>query len=391
MATTPVFPVGAFHTESGVTYLHTAGEGLPPRVHHSRGFERYVMDKSQGAQGRARIGAEVEKVRGLAAKLWSVQPDDVGFVCSVAEGISILLESIDWREGDNVVLDPREFPSVAAPFALKTQRAKSGPVPEIRCADATGLAKAANTKTRLIAISHVSFLDGNRADLNYYRRVADSVGALLVVDYSQASGWCPINASIADFAFGVAYKWLLGATGTAIAYWNRSRQPNWQPVTSGWFSLTTGRVTSERPNWATGALETRNDGMCFTRGNPSHPSIYVLGETLTFLSQWDAAMVEAHVQSLTEALLEELERAGIAPSTPRPKERHGASVCIDTAHADAIVGELAKVGLYASGGLGRIRFSFHGYNKLDDVKRLMEVFPAIYTKYHHGQKRESKI
>ena len=379
MATQPLFPLDAFHTQSGVTYLATAGEGLPPRVQHSSGFSRYVVDKSQGAAGRARLNAEVEKVRGLAARAWTVNASDIGFVSNVAEGITMLLESIDWREGDNVVFDPREFPSVVAPFALRTQRAKSGVLPQIRCADTAGLELVANSKTRLIAISYVSFLDGRRADLSYYRRVADSLGALLLVDYSQASGWAPVDASIADFAFGVAYKWLLGATGTAIAYWNRTRQPNWKPVTAGWFSLTPG---TERPNWVGGALETRDDALCFIRGNPSHPSIYVLGETLEFLSQWDVTKIEAHVQSLTVVLLEGLEKAGIPSSTPRKKENHGASVCIDSNHADAVVEDLAKVGLYASGGLGRIRFSFHGHNKVDDVKRLMEVFPNVYWKYH---------
>ncbi|KAM7199777.1 pyridoxal phosphate-dependent transferase [Naviculisporaceae sp. PSN 640] len=378
MATKPLFPVDAFHTESGVTYLHTAGEGLPPRVQHQRGFERYVIDKSQGAPGRARIGQEIEKVRRLAAKIWSVKPEDIGFVSNVAEGVTILLESIDWHEGDNVVLDPREFPSVAAPFALRARRPKSGVAPETRFADADSLERVVNSKTRIIAISYVSFLDGNRVDLNYYRRVADRVGAILVVDYSQASGWAPIDATIADFAFGVAYKWLLGATGTAIAYWNRERQPKWQPATAGWFSL----ASMNRHNWETGQIETRKDGMCFARGNPSHPSIYVLGETLTFLSQWDPVEIEAHVQSLTDALLEELECAGIVSSTPREKKRHGASVCIETGHADSIVADLAKVGIYASGGVGRIRFSFHGHNKLDDVKRLMDVFPGIYWRYH---------
>ena len=98
MATQPLFPLDAFHTESGVTYLATAGEGLPPKVQHHSAFSRYVIDKSQGAAGRARFNTEIEKVRGLVARSWAVTPGDIGFVSNVAEGITMLLESIDWRE-----------------------------------------------------------------------------------------------------------------------------------------------------------------------------------------------------------------------------------------------------------------------------------------------------
>ena len=48
-----------------------------------------------------------------------------------------------------------------------------------------------------------------------------------VVDFTQAAGYLPIEASVADFAFSACYKWLLGVTGVAVAYWNRTRQPGW--------------------------------------------------------------------------------------------------------------------------------------------------------------------
>ena len=50
--------------------------------------------------------------------------------------------------------------------------------------------------------------------------MADSVGALLLVDFTQASGYLPIDASMADFAFSACYKWMLGITGVAVAFWN---------------------------------------------------------------------------------------------------------------------------------------------------------------------------
>ena len=85
----------------------------------------------------------------------------------------------------------------------------------------------------MILVSYVSYLNGERFDLGPLRRAADAVGALLIVDFTQASGYLPIDAEVADFAFSASYKWMLGMTGVATACWNRRRQPDWAPATAG--------------------------------------------------------------------------------------------------------------------------------------------------------------
>jgi hypothetical protein len=47
----------------------------------------------------------VDRVRDLVAAAWGMRRGDIGLVSSVAEGVSLLVESLDWREGDNVVVD----------------------------------------------------------------------------------------------------------------------------------------------------------------------------------------------------------------------------------------------------------------------------------------------
>jgi selenocysteine lyase/cysteine desulfurase len=118
---------------------------------------------------------------------------------------------------------------------------------------------------------------GERLDLDGLRAAADRVGAMPVVDFTQAAGWLPIQASVADFAFSACYKWLLGTTGTAVAYWNRARQPDWRPTTAGWHSIR----AFGRPDWA-GPIGVKEDGaMRFTRGNPLRSApVYVLNSSL---------------------------------------------------------------------------------------------------------------
>ncbi|GGG17901.1 aminotransferase class V [Caldovatus sediminis] len=367
-AAEPLFDPALFRIPPGVAHVCAGGE-TPFLRRHDAALARYAEDKSAGPPGRERQEAEVARARALAAEAWGAAAEEIGLVANVAEGMSLLVESLDWREGDNVCLDPDEYPSLVAPLAMRRH-----PRIELRfapLADPAAVAARVDARTRMIAASHVSYLNGARHDLAALRRVADAVGALLVVDHTQAAGWMPIEAPLADFAFSAGYKWLLGMTGTALAYWNRARQPGWIPASAGWYSL----ASTARPDYAAG-LALRPDAGRFTRGNPAHGAVYVLAEALAFLRGFDAAAVQRHVQALSGALLARLAEAGIASTTPPDPARHGASVCIASPRAAEIVAGLHARGVYAWNGRGRIRFSFHGYNSRADVDRIMDALRA---------------
>ena len=359
----PLFDPADFRIGPGICHVCAAGE-TPFLRRHDQALEAYARDKSAGMPGRTAQGEQVARARALAAKLCHAEADDIGFVSSVAEGMSMVAESIAWRPGDNVCLAAQEYPSVAAPFAVRPD----GPV-KVRVAKGCGVEEMAahvDARTRIIAVSYVSYLSGARADLDGLRQLADSVGAMLIVDFTQGAGYLPIHAPIADFAFSACYKWLLGTTGVAIAYWNRRRQPDWSPTTAGWYSIDAG----PRPDYARG-LSLQQSALRFTRGNPAHAPVYVLVSALSYLQQFAVEDTERHVQALTVPLLEGLARLGIATITPRSPAHHGASVCVESPRAQEIVDRLNDSGIFTWNGRGRIRVSFHGYNRLDDVERVL--------------------
>jgi cysteine desulfurase / selenocysteine lyase len=363
----PLFDPADFRLPPGITHVCAGGETAALRTLDAA-LLRYVADKSCGLPGRMQQEAEVEAARAGIARLWGVSPADIGFVSNVAEGVSIVAESLDWRDGDSICIDAVEYPSVVGPIAMRRNPAIA--LRQARGTEPDRLAACVDASTRIIAASYVSYLTGERVDLHALRRLADSVGALLVVDFTQASGYLPIEASVADFAFSACYKWLLGITGVAVAYWNRSRQPDWTPASAGWHSFAAGSR-----GWDT-VPALKPDAMRFTRGNPAHASIYVLNSALSYLSRFDMHDVQRHVQTLTVALLEELAASQIAVMTPADPARHGASVCIASQRASAIVEALHARGVYAWNGQGRVRISFHGYNGLTDVERTVQALRA---------------
>ncbi|MSP00020.1 MAG: aminotransferase class V-fold PLP-dependent enzyme [Acetobacteraceae bacterium] len=366
MTETPLFNPRDFAIPDGVAHVCAGGETACLRGHDAA-LSRYLRDKSTGMPGRVAQEAQIARARAGIARLWNTDTGSIGFVSNVAEGVSIVAESLDFRNGANIVIDANEYPSVAGPFLKRAA---------VRQARGTGpdrFAGLVDAQTRVIGVSHVSYLTGERLDLIALRKLADSVGALLIVDFTQAAGYLPIEAAIADFAFSACYKWLLGITGVAVAFWNRARQPNWAPISAGWYSFEPGSRGYDTPP------RLRADALRFTRGNPAHAPVYVLAEALDYLAAFDMRDVQAHVQGLTTDMLERLRGLQIPTLTPSDPARHGASVCVPSPQAQAIVGAMAEQGVMAWNGQGRVRFSFHGYNSRHDVDRATAALRSAWA------------
>ena len=364
----PLFDPADFMIPPGIAHVCAGGEPAFLR-RHERVFARYAEDKSRGPAGRLAQDAVVARVREAAAALWGVRVGDLGFAPAVADGVAMLADSLTWRDGDEVVLDGVEYPSVGVPFALLPAR------PHLRLAQGTAPDRhlaLIGPRTRVVALSYVSYLTGERIDLAKLRAAADRVGALLVVDFTQASGALPIPAGLADFAFSACYKWLLGTTGAALAFWNRARQPDWRPASGGWYSL-----APDSPRGYATTPRLRPDGMCFTRGNSAYLSLYMLEESLAYLARFEPAAIAAHVQALIGGLYPLIEARGFTPTTPRDPARWGANLCIAPPEPARMVAQLGEHGVYAWNGQGRVRFSFHGYNGAEDVARVAAALDRV--------------
>ncbi len=369
MSATSLFDPRDFALPEGMAHVCAGGETASLR-RHDAAMLRYLRDKSLGMAGRVAQEEQIARARAGIARLWNTDTASIGFVSNVAKGVSIVAESLDWREGDNIVIDANEYPSVAGPFL--THRHPRIIVRQARGTDPDRLTACVDARTRVIGVSRVSYLTGERHDLAALRAQADKAGALLVVDFTQAAGYLPIEAAVADFAFSACYKWLPGVTGVAVAYWNRTRQPDWSPASAGWYSFEPGSRGYDTPP------PLRADALRFTRGNPAHAPIYVLAEALDYLSAYDMNAVQAHVQGLTVAMLEQLRALQIPVLTPAGPARHGASVCVPSPHAQAMVDAMHDHGVMAWNGQERVRFSFHGYNTRQDVDRAVNALRAVW-------------
>jgi cysteine desulfurase / selenocysteine lyase len=373
-ASEPLFDRADFHLEPGLVHLCGAGE-TPFLRRHSEAFETYAHDKSLGVEGREREYDKVTATRKRVAGFFGVPFEDIGVVSTVAEGMTTVAATIDWNAGENACVLAIEFASMTLPLSLRRH-----PPVELRVAnDVEELIGKVDAKTRVISVSQVSYWSSERVDLEALRRAADRVGALLLVDFTHSAGAIPIDLTVADFGFSACYKWLLGCTGVAVAYWNRERQPGWSPGTGGWNSI----ILSEMPDAANPGT-TKEGAARFTFGNPAFPAVYVLEEAIKYLEGFGIEAIYAHNQQLVQRFIDGLDERALPLLTPRDFERRGSSVSVHMAEPDHVRGEQAHFtttpglvhrlqsrGILTWGGQQRLRVSFHGYNSWWDVDQIL--------------------
>lgn len=362
----------------GVTHLCAGGES-PMLKSHRAAIEQFFADKALGEGSRHRMDETACRCKQKVGKLLGVPPDNLAFISTSSEGINLLAHGLKWRSGDNVVVCDVEFPSDVLPWTrLKEQGVEVRVVPNQNwIISLTDLERALDDRTRVVAVSDVSYFTGQRLPMKELSEMVHSTNALLSMDSTHAAGVIPVQADYADILVASCYKWLLGTHGVAIFYWNRERLPELEPPFLGWHS------GESIPDWHEPTVFTLRSGADrFEAGNLGFISIYILDNALDHILRIGIAAIESHVLHLSGMVWEGLHGLAVELMTPREPSRRAGNICFMTPHINEIMAWLSERkirvwGAYA--GVGRVRVSTHVYNSTQDVERLlnaMEDLPA---------------
>jgi len=360
----------------GITHLCAGGE-TPMFKSHMNAVDRFFRDKLLGEEGRNRLEAVSLRCKEKVAKLFHVERDDIAFLSSTSEGINLLVHAIEWQPGDNIVVSDVEFPSDVLPWTKLKDRGV-----ELRIVssenwqtDLEALSLAMDDRTRIVALSYVSYFTGQRLPLKELSELVHNKGALLSLDVTHAAGVVPVEASYADIVVSSCYKWLMGVHGVGIFYWNRKRLPDLQPPFLGW------HTPASMPDPKDPSIFIpRDDASRFTPGNETYIGVYILDNALDEMNKIGIPQIESHVLPLSTRIWDGLTEMGWDVITPElPQERAG-NVSFLAEDVNAVTSALAdeQVLIFgAYGGVGRARVSAHFYNSNDDVDRFFEVMKSI--------------
>src|SRR5439155_3349184 len=169
------------------------------------------------------------------------------------------------------------------------------------------LIPAIGSKTRIIAISHVAFSTGYRADLKTLGEACRELGIFLVVDGAQSVGAVDFKVSElpVDVLATSGDKWLLGPFGTGFTYINPAllerlsvREVNWMNVE--------GSSNLAEPGG--GPLRFRDGARRLDIPEAaSFLNLHGLIASLSFLARVGVDSVETHVRRLHDRLVRSLD------------------------------------------------------------------------------------
>ena len=139
-----------FPSLSGMTYLNTAAESIPPPCVHAA-METYWQDKICGMKGRDGHFAAVEACREVSARLLGLEPGEVSYCSCSSEAYNLLATALQLGVGDEVVVTDLDFPAGVTPWL----RAVDGPAVQLwKAADGMlavdQLTPLLNANTRLV-------------------------------------------------------------------------------------------------------------------------------------------------------------------------------------------------------------------------------------------------
>jgi selenocysteine lyase/cysteine desulfurase len=313
-----------------------------------------------------------EAIRRQFAQFIGAKPDEVAVIYSTSHGISEIASSLKFDKRKKVVMGELDFP--ASGHIWLTQQLRGAEVTFLDSVnDAIPLEsyeRAIDDQTAIVPLTHVSYKNGARSNVEGVVRAAHAKGAYVIVDGYQVCGTEPIDVHALDVDFYTSgtLKYLLGAPGLAFLYVRESLIEKLRPSIAGAFAQKVLFQDSLKN------FEPSNTARRYEMGTPAMPSIYGSAPGLDLLQEIGLANVAAHIKKLRDALAKGLKDLQIPLKTPL--ENPGPMLVVRSVNAEKISAKLAESNIIASSKFDGLRISFHVYNTLDDVRAILAALEA---------------
>jgi len=365
-----------FPVSGNSVYLDHAGVA-PVSLRVKSAVESFLAEASERAfMNYERWMERVDEVRALSAELVGADPEEVAFIKNTSHGISIVSSGLDWREGDNVILFEKDFPSNIYPW-LDLGRlgveVKMVPLRDGRIF-LEDIEKVIDSRTRLVSMSSVQSLNGSMIDLKGLGELCTAMGALLFVDAIQSLGVVPMDVKEynIDFLAADGHKWLLAPEGTGIFYCRKDLAKSLRPSLIGWKSVENDTEFEKID------LVLKDNALRFEEGSFNVMGIYALGAALELLNEVGIGRIRDIVHGLGDVIIREAEKRGFDIKTPRDRKERAGIISFSGKFDPALLREkLRSVDIVVNYRGGALRVAPHFYNTEEEILRLFEAIDGI--------------
>ena len=378
-----------------LTFLDTAASAQKPRqvidaerhVYEAEyaNIHRGVYDLSQ------RATAAYDKARTKVRKFINAASDrEIVFVRNATEGVNLVAQT--WgrkniKEGDQIILSEMEHHANIVPWQMLREQTGLELV-VIPITDSGELVweayeKAFSSRTKLVAMTHVSNALGTITPMAEIIKVAHGHGVPVLVDGCQAVPHMPVDVQALDADFYVfsAHK-LYGPTGVGVLYAKAKILEAMPPYQGGGDMIAT--VTFAKTTYAD--IPAR-----FEAGTPNIAGTIALGAAIDYMESLDRPALLAHEHALLEYATERLQALNsITIYGTAPQKAAVISFAIKGVHPHDVGTILDFEGIAVRAGhhcaqpvMDRFgvpattRASFGIYNDFDDVDALIRGIAKV--------------
>ena len=357
------FPILSRQLANGqpLVYLDSANTSQKPQVVIDTMVDHLERHNANVARAMHQLGAEAseafEAARDkVAAFIKAPSRDEVIFTKNASEALNLVANTLAWArgpleigEGDEVVITEMEHHSNIVPWQLLTERKGATlrwfGLTDDGHLDLSDLDSLITERTKVVSLTWVSNMLGTINPVAEIARRAHEVGALVVLDASQAAPQLPVDvtASGADFVAFTGHK-VVGPTGIGVLWGRRELLEQLPPFLGGGEMIET--VTMARSTYA--GIPHK-----FEAGTPPIVEAVGLGAAVDYLTHIGMENVHAHEQAITAYALEALATVpGLSVLGPLKAEERGGAISfeIDGVHPHDVAQVLDSRGVAVRAG-----------------------------------------
>jgi cysteine desulfurase / selenocysteine lyase len=362
-----------FPSLEGRVYFNSAAEGIPPLA-VGDALQQYFRDKLLGMDGRKTDAEQWEALKGLVAEFYGLTAGETSICSCSSEAYNLAAMALHLKAGDEVVVNDLEFPAGATPWlqpscpaTTKVWRSREG---ALRVED---LVPLLTPKTRLVAVSKVSFLNGFTLQLpEVVAAVRKNSAALLAVDVTQALGRIPLDLAGADLIVSSTHKWILASHGGGLVGVPKERAAEWTVPAGGWFNLEDPFSANRYDKRAV----SKPGAAGFTVGMPNYPAVYAIRAALEYIRGVGVAAIDRIARPLVMQCLEEVRKLPVEVLTPMEPDHVVGIFSFRHPQAERLNAHLHAKNIHVMSHAGRLRVAIHGYNTAADVEQFIRELKA---------------
>ena len=364
------------------TFLNNAGWHPIPRqsVIAMHGYLDYKLN-GPGEGREARQDGDQKIARERFAKLINAQASEIAFVQSTLMGENIVVDGLGIPGGSsNVVTNDLHYEGSIYMYQnlqkqgldLRIVKHREG---RIRLQD---VEQAVDRKTKLIALSLVSYINGYRPDVKAICDLAHAHKAYVYADVIQAAGAVPIDVRALglDFCACSGYKWLMGDRGLGFLFVREALQgevlKRFQYGDRQFADFQYHMFPYDPPGpppatWKHGS----GAGSFYEVGNIANVVAAGHAESLGYILKLGLDNIRAYNRPLTEKLWKEIPKLGYPTLTP--PDNDSPTVAFVVKDPDALRAKLKKANVTPKVEWNQMRVSCSVYNNMQDVDKLLNA------------------